>query len=109
MLVGGVSWCGRSILSIARRIPWTIGYSARGARCWRRETRLSGNAVFGARSLLSARIIMERDIKTWEQEILVLIWVPLKLFLFLNTCYLFPASARAILGKIRLVPVDATI
>jgi len=55
--------------------------------------------VFGARSLRGARIIIKRDIKTWEQEILVLIRVLLKLFLFLNT-YLFLASARAVLGKV---------
>jgi len=37
------SWCGRSILSIAKGIPWTIGYSARGVNCCKRETRLPSN------------------------------------------------------------------
>jgi len=56
--------------------------------------------VFGARSVRGTRRISERDIKTKEEEILVLIQVLIKLFLFLNTFYLSSASARAILRKV---------
>jgi len=99
MLVEGISWCGRSILLIGRKKDSKDVWLFRSQSEILKKRNAVARQVFGARSLRDARIIIER-IKTWEQEILVLIWVPLKLFLFLNTSYLFPASARAILGKV---------
>jgi len=96
-----VSWCGRSILLIGRNKNSMDDrlFRSRSEMLKKRDA-VARQCVFGVRSVRGTRRIIERDIKTKEQEILVLIRVSLKLFLFLNTSYLFPASARAILGKV---------
>jgi len=58
MLEGRADATDQYYRSVAKGIPWSIGYSARGVNCCKRETRLPGNGVevqFGGK-LCGARI-----------------------------------------------------